>query len=142
MKALALCTMVIVFCLVVCQKKEQVVVNEPEVQPVEIELPDTMWQKTASIVPEDSGAVSRIITESIVRRLDPAGLKIVSGYEMIAGADYIIKTRATQHNDSIDIDYTIQESGNDSTLHQMISFRQEQMLTALDAVSAQVSWSL
>jgi tetratricopeptide (TPR) repeat protein len=142
MKALALCTMVIVFCVVVCQKKEQVVVSEPEVQPVEIELPDTMWQKTASIVPEDSGTVSRIVAESIVRRLDPAGLKIVSGYEMIAGADYIIKTRAKQHNDSIDIAYTIQESGNDSTLHQTMSFRKEQMLTALETVSAQVSWSL
>jgi tetratricopeptide (TPR) repeat protein len=142
MKARVLCMMVIVICMVVCQKKKQVVVNQPEVQTVEIELPETGWQKTANILPEDSGVVSRIVTESIMRRLDPAGLKIVSGSEMTAGADYIIKTYAAQHNDSIDIAYTIQKSGNDSTFHQTMSFRQEQMLTALEAVAARVSQSL
>ena len=75
MKVRVLFIMICLFWLVVCQKKEQTVVREPEVQPVEIELPETTWQKTACIVSEDTGAVSRIVTESIARRLDPEGLR-------------------------------------------------------------------
>ena len=142
MKVRVLFIMICLFWLVVCQKKEQTVVREPEVQPVEIELPETTWQKTACIVSEDTGAVSRIVTESIARRLDPEGLRIVTGSEITAGADYVVKTRAAQYNDTIEISYLIQEPGKDSTLQHVMSFGTEEMLTALETVSAQVSQSL
>ena len=142
MKLRILIIMVCIFCMVACQKKEQTAIREPEVQPLEIELPETAWQKTACIITEDTGAVSRIITESIARRLDPEGLRIVTGSEITAGADYVVKTRAAQHNDTIEISYVIQESGRDSTFHHVMSFGKEEILAALESVSAQVSQSL
>ena len=129
--------------ILACGDNKQQTLRKHETEAVEVDIPQSGWQKTVVVTPADSDTVTRVLTASLGRRLGQHGLKVVSGVTADeSAADYIINTKASRQGSQLEISYTLKDVENDTVSEQTVIYEEEAMLTALEAVSMQVSQSM
>jgi len=125
------------------QKKQTQIVYQSETEPVQVDIPQTDWQKTIVLAPADSGALTRVLTASLARRLRPRRVKVITSPEPeMSQADFTLYTKAVCHDGQLEIVYKVTNQQTDSTKESRIVDAQEDVFTALEAISYQVSQSL